>query len=86
MDEMAGAVANTMANTRQTVRTAAVLSDLAAAISGLIGRVRTDRNGRPNGIPRFTAAYPVVSGNLPPTPPSRDAHDPDGPHGPGQSL
>jgi methyl-accepting chemotaxis protein len=38
MDEMAGAVANTMANTRQTVRTAGELAELAGAIAGLIGR------------------------------------------------
>jgi hypothetical protein len=38
MDEMAGAVANTMANTRQTVRTAGELAELAGAISGLIGQ------------------------------------------------
>jgi methyl-accepting chemotaxis protein len=44
MDEMAGAVANTMANTRQTVRTAGELAELAGAISALIGQA-----GRENG-------------------------------------
>jgi hypothetical protein len=62
-----------------------VLSDLAAAISGLIGRVRADRNGRPNGMPRFTAAYPVVSANLPPAQQRRDTQEHDR-HEPGQSL
>ena len=49
MDEMAGAVANTMANTRQTVRTAAVLAELAAGISGLIGPGGPQHQGRRNG-------------------------------------
>jgi methyl-accepting chemotaxis protein len=65
MDEMAGAVANTMANTRQTVRTAAELAELATAISGLIGRSaeRPMPYGNGHGSPRFTAALPAV--NLP---------------------
>jgi hypothetical protein len=45
MDEMAGAVANTMANTRQTVRTAGELAELAMAISNLIGHIKHDSNG-----------------------------------------
>jgi hypothetical protein len=47
MDEMAGAVANTMANTRQTVRTAGELAELAGAISALIGRAGQDKSGGP---------------------------------------
>jgi methyl-accepting chemotaxis protein len=70
MDEMAGAVANTMANTRQTVRTAAELAELASAISALIGRTAEGRlpqggNGN-NGFRGFTAALPAVN------PPDRD--------------
>jgi methyl-accepting chemotaxis protein len=83
MDEMAGAVANTMANTRQTVRTAAVLAELASAINGLIGRSAPDRQGRGNGVRGFTATYPTVSGQLPmmPRQPPTEApdHDPNRP-------
>jgi Methyl-accepting chemotaxis protein (MCP) signalling domain len=86
MDEMAGAVANTMANTRQTVRTAGVLSDLAAAIASLIGRSRAESNGRPNGLGRSTSGYPIVSGTLPPAPSAHDSQDPGAPHGPGRHL
>ena len=78
MDEMAGAVANTMANTRQTVRTAAELAELASALSALIGRAterRTDAAGPTNGT-RYTAAHPAVhlpelrkEGRLPPAEP-----------------
>jgi hypothetical protein len=64
MDEMAGAVANTMANTRQTVRTAGELAELAGAISALIGRagregVAAGRNG-PGG-PMRTRAHQTLS-------------------------
>jgi methyl-accepting chemotaxis protein len=51
MDEMAGAVANTMANTRQTVRTAASLADLAVSISALIGRAGAEGGNGANGDP-----------------------------------
>jgi methyl-accepting chemotaxis protein len=49
MDEMAGAVANTMANTRQTVRTAGELAELAGAISALIGRAGREAGAGPRG-------------------------------------
>jgi hypothetical protein len=62
MDEMAGAVANTMANTRQTVRTAGELAELATAISALIGRTTDKTAGPSNGGARsFTAAHPAVT-------------------------
>ena len=69
MDEMAGAVANTMANTRQTVRTAGGAGRPGGGHLGADRPRRTDRNGRPNGMPRFTAAYPVRQRQ-----PARDRH------------
>jgi hypothetical protein len=61
---MAGAVANTMANTRQTVRTAGELADLAGAISALIGRgggeaagPRGKRGGSPRARPMQTLPH-----------------------------
>lgn len=59
MDEMAGAVANTMANTRQTVRTAAELAELAGSISSLIGQAAADGvDGVHNGQHRDRHAGP----------------------------
>jgi hypothetical protein len=65
MDEMAGAVANTMANTRQTVRTAGELAELAGAISALIGRAGREAAaaGRGNGPggPMRTRAHQALT-------------------------
>ena len=73
MDEMAGAVANTMANTRQTVRTAGELAELAGAISALIGRA-----GREAGIgPRANGGGGILRTR--PTQALTHAEDPDAP-------
>jgi methyl-accepting chemotaxis protein len=57
MDEMAGAVANTMANTRQTVRTAGELAALAGAISSLIGRAAQEAGPRALTRPMQTISH-----------------------------
>jgi hypothetical protein len=80
MDEMAGAVANTMANTRQTVRTAGELAELAAAITTLIGHTGADKNQQRNGVARFNGTHPGATGQLPAVPP--DHHEGDIAQGP----
>ena len=59
MDEMAGAVANTMANTRQTVRTAGELAELAGAISSLIGRAGRETGPGPGATAAAASCAPA---------------------------
>jgi methyl-accepting chemotaxis protein len=79
MDEMAGAVANTMANTRQTVRTAGELAELAGAITQLIGHSGTDRPAQRNGMVRFNG-HTGMTQQMPAAP--SDHHEGDHADGP----
>jgi methyl-accepting chemotaxis protein len=59
MDDMAGAVGNTMSNTRRAALTAGDLADMASALAGLINRANI--NGKPSGRLRGTREINVAN-------------------------
>lgn len=64
MDDMAGAVGNTMANTRQAAMTAVELAEMATTLTGLIGRTAGEAASRQAAPP--SAATPERHGELRP--------------------